>query len=1184
MAEISSREGRSAFRRLIVDGVPPNLQTRANQLLDAIVFSAEPILRGLEYFELKEGTSAPSSGLYPSDGYGLYIDTSAGDLYGCLQWQGTFYTFGGGGLPTIDYAYVSGNDPATDITGAELEELSDGSTTTLHNHSSVGEANTASNLGAGVGVYETKVGVDLQFNSLVSANAYLIISEDDPNDEIDFEIDLTALNPALDHGLLTGLGDDDHTQYLLADGTRELTGEWGLGDTYGISEIHYLDFTIAYAGAHQEARVHWNDDDGCLNIGMKGGNVELQTGLEQLVQCRNVSGAQIDNGTAVKIVGATGNKPQIEKTTTTNPWDGYSCIGLATEDIGNNSNGYVTTTGLVRDVDTSSWSEGDALYLSNVTPGALTNVYPTPPEVATHVGVVVRQHATDGEILVSIATVPPLTLLADTFGTPSADGDFYTWDQTTDTRFELDNINNYLPRAEWLQNGFQDAANETSLLWDDSTRTLTLDNSGGGSFGYYYEGILYTETGSLTATITDTEGLWAFYIGSGGAASLSTIHNPSEAQIESAILNETIVAYVYWDATNNDGRLMDERHGSIMSRETHHYLHETRGAVYYNGMALGDITTDQSGAADSDAQFSITAGRFYDEDLQHNTLARASTDTWEAYYVDGSGDVRWVDCEATFPVYAIGGVIAYNNAGTLTAVPTNKYCLYHVFATNIHTDAGADYYPVVTPGTAVYNTKAGAQDAASTEIAGVDFGDWPQEEVIPVATVIYYHGAAMTNGVEAAIQSTLGGGDYVDWRFTQLTGSTTSVNDHGALSGLADDDHTQYLLADGTRALSAAWDTGLYGITTPTVLVDELSFDQGAGSPGIYAFTAPATSNLVASIGDVDVHWFGDQYIDATLSPSLRIREAGSASSYSWFRDSGTGLTIGKTENGAASIGLYPYSSTGDDVYVNVFNANIGGGDGFFRIFDGTASPVLEHELAADGTVTLCQTGENGTFKGNLYIDKTSSPTILLREGASATDYSSLRDEATIFYINKEAASGANAVVSINPKPADNTSVADVRVFRYTNTSGSCALEIFKGDNTASIQHAFYAAGDADLCQQGGQLTLGGTGGASLLTLIGGDILLDNTYGVSIKDSGGTVREVLDVTAGNVTRIGANNLSTQIRSDDEVVIATASAVPSDAELANDSLSFWYDSTGPSIKVKHKDSGGTVRNGTVCTIS
>ena len=37
--------------------------------------------------------------------------------------------------PTIDYSYVSGNDAGTDVSAAELEELTDGSATTLHKHS-----------------------------------------------------------------------------------------------------------------------------------------------------------------------------------------------------------------------------------------------------------------------------------------------------------------------------------------------------------------------------------------------------------------------------------------------------------------------------------------------------------------------------------------------------------------------------------------------------------------------------------------------------------------------------------------------------------------------------------------------------------------------------------------------------------------------------------------------------------------------------------------------------------------------------------------------------------------------------------------------------------------------------------------------------------------------------------------
>jgi len=57
-----------------------------------------------------------------------------------------------------------------------------------------GESNTASNLGTGIGVYEQKSGVDLQFNSLKSTNSILDIAEDDPDDVINFTLHQSHIN------------------------------------------------------------------------------------------------------------------------------------------------------------------------------------------------------------------------------------------------------------------------------------------------------------------------------------------------------------------------------------------------------------------------------------------------------------------------------------------------------------------------------------------------------------------------------------------------------------------------------------------------------------------------------------------------------------------------------------------------------------------------------------------------------------------------------------------------------------------------------------------------------------------------------------------------------------------------------------------------------------------------------
>ena len=49
----------------------------------------------------------------------------------------------------------------------------------------------------------------------------------------------------VDHGGLLGLGDDDHTQYLRADGTRALTGAWAVG-TQNITGINWMICSSAF--------------------------------------------------------------------------------------------------------------------------------------------------------------------------------------------------------------------------------------------------------------------------------------------------------------------------------------------------------------------------------------------------------------------------------------------------------------------------------------------------------------------------------------------------------------------------------------------------------------------------------------------------------------------------------------------------------------------------------------------------------------------------------------------------------------------------------------------------------------------------------------------------------------------------------------------------------------------------
>lgn len=182
--------------------------------------------------------------------------------------------------------------------------------------------------------------------------------------------------------------------------------------------VDWIDFNTALTPTPAVGRVQWNDTDGTIEVGLKGGNVILQVGQEQLLHGLNKTGATITNGSVVYISGAQGNRPTIalaDADLTTS----HNTIGMATEDILNNQSGYVTISGLVRDLDTSAFLEGDRLWLSS-TAGAVTNVMPTAPAHKIAVGYVVRSHATVGSIYIATEIGKELSELDDvTITTPA---------------------------------------------------------------------------------------------------------------------------------------------------------------------------------------------------------------------------------------------------------------------------------------------------------------------------------------------------------------------------------------------------------------------------------------------------------------------------------------------------------------------------------------------------------------------------------------------------------------------------------------------------------------------------------------------------------------------------------------------------------------------------------------------
>ena len=145
--------------------------------------------------------------------------------------------------------------------------------------------------------------------------------------------------------------------------------------------------------------VSWNPNEGTLDVGLINGSV-LQIGQENIRLVRNDTGVTITNGTVCMYAGTIGSSGRVKVT----PYTGVKgtemyVYGVATQDITNGSDGYVTIEGKVRGIDTTgssvgeTWVDGDVLYAKPNDNGALTKIMPSSNEIKVEVASVIKAHS-----------------------------------------------------------------------------------------------------------------------------------------------------------------------------------------------------------------------------------------------------------------------------------------------------------------------------------------------------------------------------------------------------------------------------------------------------------------------------------------------------------------------------------------------------------------------------------------------------------------------------------------------------------------------------------------------------------------------------------------------------------------------------------------------------------------------
>ena len=171
--------------------------------------------------------------------------------------------------------------------------------------------------------------------------------------------------------------------------------------------------------AELDGKLSWNEDEDTLSILREDGGTR-EVGKEISDNYTNLDTVDILNGDIVSIVGASGNRSAVKLTDTNDDLLAQATIGMCTVDvIPVNENGEITKDGKVHGLNTSSYNEGDIIWVDPNNNGKWTNVKPVTSKYAIKIGIVVVKHHVEGVIDLTITvydniSVNPKTQYVDT--------------------------------------------------------------------------------------------------------------------------------------------------------------------------------------------------------------------------------------------------------------------------------------------------------------------------------------------------------------------------------------------------------------------------------------------------------------------------------------------------------------------------------------------------------------------------------------------------------------------------------------------------------------------------------------------------------------------------------------------------------------------------------------------------
>jgi nitrogen fixation protein len=211
--------------------------------------------------------------------------------------------------------------------------------------------------------------------------------------------------------------------------------------TYNITADH-INLNVSPSGAgFVVGSTQWNNTLGSSETLLKGGNVTLKNGVDLVARIVNkvTPNTTLTKAAyqAVRVSGAQGGRLAVALAQANNDNNSADTIGLVTETIATNQEGFIITVGQIENINTTgslqgeTWVDGDVLYLSPTVAGRLTNIKPTGAGHIIVIGYVEYAHANNGKIYVKIMNGWELDELHDVSITSVANNDLLQYDSAS---------------------------------------------------------------------------------------------------------------------------------------------------------------------------------------------------------------------------------------------------------------------------------------------------------------------------------------------------------------------------------------------------------------------------------------------------------------------------------------------------------------------------------------------------------------------------------------------------------------------------------------------------------------------------------------------------------------------------------------------------------------------------------